>query len=144
MKDTADISVSLNGCADVPVDTVSIRTRGVWSLGFEDGFFTPCHPFTQIQLGGYRDYGQAYLQLGKDVVGPKGGWPDVAPNPQGSTRIFLDVEADLIGPGSYGHLGVGTFLMRVTRVISARPVTAKCCTEPVSPLSQVASGAPVR
>jgi hypothetical protein len=144
MKDTADISVALDGCADVPVDTVGIRTRGVWSNGFEDGFFTPCHPFTQIELGGYRDYGLALAELATGAAGPKGGWPDVTPDSHGYTKTFLDVEADLIGPGSYGHLGIGTFLLRITRVISARPATAKSCTEPGSPLSQVATGARTR
>jgi hypothetical protein len=143
MKDTADISVSMSGCTDVPVDTVKIRTQGFWSIGFEDGFFAPCHPFKQIQLGGYRDSGLAFLELADDAAGPKGGWPDVAP-PHGPTKFFVDVEAELIGPGSYGHMGLGTFLLRVTRVISARPATAKSCTEPVAPLSQVAGGSTLR
>jgi hypothetical protein len=125
MRDTADIRVSVNDCTDVPVDTVRIRTQGVWSIGFEDGFFTPCHPFNQIQLGGYRDYGQAFLGFAKGVTLPKGVWPDVAPNSQGYTKIFIDAEGDLIGPGSYGHLGVSTFLLRITRVITARPLTVR-------------------
>jgi hypothetical protein len=126
MKDTADISASIEGCDDVPIDTVRVRTRGVWSIGFEDGFFTPCKPFTEIRLGGYRNYGEAFLVFAREGIVPPGGWPKVKSD-NGTTRIFLDAEGDLIGPGSYGHLGVGTFLLRVTRVVSAKPASSTAC-----------------
>jgi hypothetical protein len=124
MKDTTDFRVDMTGCRDVPVDTVRIRTRGVWSIGFEDGFFTPCKPFDQIPMGGYRNFGWALLTFARSGIEPKGGWPEVAPV-NGYQKIFLDVEADLIGPGSYGHMGVGTFVLRVSRVVSAAPAAAE-------------------
>ena len=126
MKDTADIKVQMDGCEDVRVDTVRIHTKGVWSVGFEDGFFKPCKPFDQIRMGGYRDSGYAYLDFASERLEPKGGWPKVAEE-NGTTRLFLDVEADLIGPGSYGHMGVGTFLLRVTRVLRATAATSGSC-----------------
>jgi hypothetical protein len=129
MKDTMDIRIDMNRCADVPVDTVRVRTRGVWSSGFEDGFFTPCKPFDQIELGGYRDFsGQAYLGFAKSVVEPREGWPKVEPV-NGYTRVFLDVEGDLIGPGSYGHMGVGTYMLVVTRVVRAKAASKTSCAE---------------
>lgn len=127
MKDTMDIAVDMQGCVDVPVDTVRIRTRGVLSSGFEDGFFTPCKRFDQIKLGGYRDFsGLAYLGFAGSVVAPNGGWPKVKPE-NGYTRVFLDVEGDLIGPGSYGHLGVGTYELVVTKVFSAKAASRRSC-----------------
>jgi len=120
MNDTADIRVDLTGCEDVPVDTVTVHTRGVWSVGFEDGFFTPCVPFTQIKLGGYRDWSHsAYLVFAGKGIDPPGGWPDIKPV-NGYVKAFIDVDGDLIGPGSFGHLGMATYLLRVTRVRSAR------------------------
>lgn len=129
MKDTMDINIDMDRCADVPVDTVRIRTRGVLSSGFEDGFFNPCRRFDQIKLGGYRDFsGLAYLGFAKSVIEPAGGWPKVEPE-QGYTRIFLDVEGDLIGPGSYGHMGLGTYELVVTRVVSAKAVSKTSCSD---------------
>ena len=127
MKDTMDIRIDMDRCADVPVDTVRVRTRGVLSSGFEDGFFTPCKPFDQIKLGGYRDFsGQASLGFTKSVTEPREGWPMVKPD-HGHTRIFLDVEGDLIGPGSYGHMGIATYELVVTRVFSARAASKTSC-----------------
>jgi hypothetical protein len=129
MKDTMDILVDMQQCADVPVDTVRVRTRGVWSTGFEDGFFTPCKPFDQIKLGGYRDFSRmAYLGFAESGIAPPGGWPNVKPD-EGYYRTFLDVEGDLIGPGSYGHLGLATYLLKVTRVVSAKAASKTGCTD---------------
>jgi hypothetical protein len=128
MKDTMDIRIDMDRCADVPVDTVRVRTRGVLSSGFEDGFFTPCKPFNQIKLGGYRDFsGLAYLGFAKSVIEPSEGWPTVKPDNHGYTRIFLDVEGDLIGPGSYGHMGIATYELVVTRVVSAKAASKTSC-----------------
>ncbi len=127
MKDTIDIPLDTQGCTDVPVDTVRVRTRGVLSSGFEDGFFTPCKPFDQIKLGGYRDFsGQAYLGFAKSVIQPREGWPTVKPD-HSYTRIFLDVEGDLIGPGSYGHMGIATYELVVTRVVNAKAASKTSC-----------------
>jgi hypothetical protein len=129
MKDTMDILVDMQRCADVPIDTVPIRTRGVWSTGFEDGFFTPCKPFDQIKLGGYRDFSRmAYLDFPESVIAPPGGWPKIKPE-GGYNRTFLDVEGDLIGPGSYGHMGVAIYELRVTRVLSAKQASKTSCAE---------------
>lgn len=129
MKDTMDIHIDMEGCADVPLDTARVRTRGVLSSGFEDGFFTPCKRFDQIKLGAYRDFwGQAYLGFAKSVVAPRGGWPTVKPE-RGYIRTFLDVEGDLIGPGSYGHLGIATYKLVVTRVMSAKAASKASCAE---------------
>ncbi len=127
MKDTMDIPLDTQGCTDVPVDTVRVRTRGVLSSGFEDGFFTPCKPFDQIKLGGYRDFsGQAYLGFAKSLIQPREGWPTVKPD-HGYARIFLDVEGDLIGPGSYGHMGIATYELVVTTVVSAKAASKTSC-----------------
>jgi len=129
MKDTMDILVDMQRCADVPIDTVHVRTRGVWSTGFEDGFFTPCKPFDQIKLGGYRDFSRmAYLDFPESVIAPPGGWPKIKPE-GGYNRTFLDVEGDLIGPGSYGHMGVAIYELRVTRVLRAEQASKTSCAE---------------
>jgi hypothetical protein len=129
MKDTMDIAVDLRGCADVPLDTVRVRTRGVWSAGFEDGFFTPCTRFNQIQLGGYRDFsGWAYLGFARSGITPPGGWPHIKPV-DGYYKTFMEVEGDLIGPGSYGHMGVATYELQVTRILSAKAASKTSCTE---------------
>jgi hypothetical protein len=127
MKDTMDIPVDMRGCTDVPLDTAHVRTRGIWSVGFEDGFFTPCKPFNQIELGGYLDWSkQAYLGFARSVVNPPEGWPDVKPE-RGYQRFFLDLVGDLTGPGSYGHLGIATYHLTVTRVFSAKAATKTSC-----------------
>lgn len=127
MKDTMDISIDASPCVDVPLDTARVRTRGVWSVGFEDGFFTPCKAFDEISLGGYEDrFHLAFLTFAKRDLAPPGGWPKMKPV-KGYYKIFLDVDADLIGPGSFGHMGMGTFLLRVTRVRSATMATKHSC-----------------
>jgi hypothetical protein len=127
MKDTIDISVDMRRCEDVPIDTVRIRIRGVLSEGFEDGFFTPCKPFNQIKLGGYRDFsGLASLDFTKSASASLGGWPKVKPV-RGYYKTFLDVEGDLIGPGSYGHMGLAIYLLKVTRVVSAKAASKRAC-----------------
>jgi hypothetical protein len=124
-----DILVDMQRCADVPIDTVRIRTRGVLSSGFEDGFFTPCKRFDQIELGGYRDFsGLAYLDIPEKVPAPPAGWPEVKPE-NGYYRTFLDVEGDLIGPGSFGHMGVAIYELHVTKVLSANAASKDSCAE---------------
>lgn len=127
MKDTFDIPVDMRQCEDVPIDTVRVRTRGVLSEGFEDGFFTPCKPFNQIKLGGYRDFsGLASLDFTKSAIASLGGWPKVKPE-RGYYKTFLDVEGDLIGPGSYGHMGGAIYLLKVTHVVSAKAASKRAC-----------------
>jgi hypothetical protein len=129
MKDTMDILVDMQRCTDVQIDTVRIRTRGVFSSGFEDGFFTPCKRFDQIELGGYRDFsGLAYLDIPEKVPAPPAGWPEVKPE-NGYYRTFLDVEGDLIGPGSFGHMGVAIYELHVTKVLSAKAASKDSCAE---------------
>lgn len=127
MKDTMDIQVDMRECADVPVDTVRVRTQGVATAGFEAGFFSPCKRFNQIKLGGYRDFsGEAELGFAREGIEPPGGWPDVKPD-RGYFMTFMDVEGDLIGPGSYGHMGVATYQLIVTKVFSAKAATKTSC-----------------
>ena len=133
MKDTTDISIDMDGCVDAPVDTVRVLTRGVWSIGFEDGFFTPCAPFDQIKLGAYIDKSKlAELTFAGSGITPPGGWPHIEPT-DGYTKIFMVVEADLIGPGSYGHLGIALYRLRVARVVSATAASKRSCGDFGSP-----------
>ncbi len=120
MNDTFDINIDMRNCKDPEVTTVKVRTRGVWSIGFEDGFFTQCEPFNQIPLGAYRDWSHmALLIFAGPGIDPPGGWPDIKPI-NGYYKVFLVAEGDLIGPGTYGHLGIATYLLKVTRVVSAK------------------------
>jgi hypothetical protein len=129
MNDTFDINVDMRNCIDPEITTVRVRTRGVWSVGFEDGFFTPCQPFTQIPTGAYRDWSHmAYLTFSGPGIDPPGGWPDVKPT-NGYYKFFVVADADLIGPGSYGHLGMATFLLKVTHIVSAKAASKTACTE---------------
>jgi hypothetical protein len=129
MKDTTDITIDMKGCVDAPIDTVRIRTRGVWSTGFEDGFFTPCKRFDQISLGAYRDFsGMADLRFAHSGITPPGGWPRMKPV-NGYFKTFLDVEGNLIGPGSYGHMGIAIYELRVTRILSAKAASKTSCSE---------------
>ena len=43
------------------------------------------------------------------------------------------VEADLIGPGSYGHLGIALYRLRVARVVSATAASKRSCGDFGSP-----------
>jgi len=127
MKDTMDIQVDMRECTDVPVDTVRVRTQGVVTEGFEAGFFEPCKRFSQIQLGGYRDFsGLASLGFAGENIEPPQGWPHVKPE-KGYYRTYMDVEGNLIGPGSYGHMGLATYQLIVTRVFSAAAATKTSC-----------------
>jgi hypothetical protein len=130
MKDTTDIHIDMDGCVDAPIDTVRVRTQGVWSTGFEDGFFTPCKRFNQIRLGAYRDYsGLAYLSFARSGIEPPAGWPDVKPE-DGYRKTYLDVEGDLIGPGSYGHMGIAIYELKVTRILTAKAASRASCAQP--------------
>jgi hypothetical protein len=129
MNDTLDINIDMRNCNDSDPITVKIRTKGVWSIGFEDGFFTPCKPFTQIPLGAYRDWSHmAYLTLSTDGIYPRGEWPKIKTE-NGYSRFLLVVEGDLIGPGSYGHMGIATYLLKVTRIVSIKAASKTSCRE---------------
>ncbi len=129
-EQTIDIQIDAQRCADVPVDTVKVRTRGVWSIGFEDGFFTPCERFSQIELGGYRDWsGYAFLVFAEENIHPPRGWPEIEQK-DGYQKVFIDAEGELIGPGSYGHMGVATYLLRVSRILSAEAPSKGSCSAP--------------
>ncbi|MEO7823178.1 MAG: carboxypeptidase-like regulatory domain-containing protein [Gemmatimonadaceae bacterium] len=129
-KHTLDIQIDMQRCADVPVDTAKVRTKGVWSIGFEDGFFTPCEKFSQIELGGYTDWsGYAYVVFAERDIRPPGGWPEIKEK-DGYKKIFIVAEGELIGPGSYGHLGIATYLLRVSRITSAEAPSKRSCSAP--------------
>ena len=83
--------------------------------------------------GAYIDKSKvAELTFAGSGITPPGGWPDIKPT-DGCTKIFMVVEADLIGPGSYGHLGIALYQLRVARILRARAASKGGCGDFGSP-----------
>jgi hypothetical protein len=128
-KDSTDIHVAMDVCSDVPVDTVHVHTKGVWRLGIEDGYFTPCKQFSQIKLGSYDDWShQALLIFADGTLKPPNGWPRIKPV-RGYEKVFMDVDGDLIGPGLDAYMGIAIYQLRVTRIRSVSAATKSSCSK---------------
>ena len=107
-------SFDATGCDQRPFDVTRTVFFGHYSYGFEEGRFTSCVDSGRI----------AWVEFTHEPNGA--AWP--APTTTGgSSEVFVRWHGTMIGPGSYGHLGIAAYLLQVDSVIEVRkPSRADC------------------
>ena len=122
-----NFQITLTGCNEPPVHTWTGEFRGHYIPGFESSDFTPCEQKLE------RLDGTAYEGQTQDVWVESFG-PDALKGikwPKGNDpyypKFYVRWRATITGPGSYGHLGVGMYEMRVERVLELRESRGNDC-----------------
>lgn len=123
---TVDFRVDASRCRDLPVTTHHVELVGHYTNGFETSILELCEPLAQPDSSAYRPAGVVWVEPADSVRnGPAANWPP--PDAGGYVRAFVRVGGDLTGPGAYGHLGVGSYRLRVTDVFEARAPSDRDC-----------------
>src|SRR3954462_1632788 len=122
-----NFQMTLTGCVEPPVHTWTAEFRGHYTFGFESSDFTPCENKLERLDGTAYDGEKQYVWIetfARDAV--KGiTWPEK--NDPYYPKYYVRWLATVTGPGSYGHMGVGMYQMRVDRVLEARDPRANDC-----------------
>ena len=115
-----NFQITLAGCNEPPVHTWTAEFRGHYTFGFESSDFRPCEGKLERLTGTVYDGDPQWVWVEsfapdavKEVKWPKGNDP-YYPN------YYVRWRATVTGPGSYGHMGVGMYQMRVERVLEVR------------------------
>ena len=113
-------------CADVAPRAVTAELSGVYSPGFEDGFFVPCASDSlPIAVPAWGDRRMA--TDARYLVDP-GPLASLGAAPIDDKRYFVRWEGVLNGPAPAGHLGMGTFTFAPRRVIEGDWWSKRNCT----------------
>jgi hypothetical protein len=118
--------VDASHCRDFPVTTRHVELTGLYASGFETSMLELCEPLVQPDNSAYRPTGVVWVDYADSVRNlPSAKWPP--PDEGGYVRAFVRVGGDLTGPGAYGHLGVGSYQLKVTDVIEVRAPSDRDC-----------------
>ena len=116
-----NFQITLSDCDEPPVRTWTAEFRGHYTSGFESSDFTSCEPLERLAGTAYEGETQ-YVWV--DGFAPDAFKGIRLKSPEQLDRYYPTVyvrwRATVTGPGSYGHLGVGMYQMRVERVLEAR------------------------
>jgi hypothetical protein len=120
-----------NGCDPRPIRKIIGVFRGHFVGGFEESSFIPCRSDSWVlpsdSLLADDSSFVAWVEFPKEVV-DRIRWPRKAPhNNWGSARYYVRWKGSIIGPSSYGHMGVSPFLFRVEEVIEIRAAASRDC-----------------
>jgi len=122
-----NFQITLAGCSEPPEHTWTCEFRGHYTYGFESSDFTPCEEKLE-RLDGTAYGGEAqWVWVESFAPGAEKGvkWPK--PNDRYYPKYYVRWRATVTGPGSYGHMGVGMYQMRVERVLEVREPRANDC-----------------
>lgn len=123
---TVNFRVDASHCRDLPVTTRHVELTGLYTSGFETSMLELCEPLVQPDSSAYRPAGVVWVDYADSVRNlPAAKWPP--PDEGGYVRAFVRVGGDLTGPGAYGHLGVGSYQLKVTDVIEVRAPSDRDC-----------------
>jgi len=126
-----DWTVSVAGCDTRLVRRVSGIFRGHYTPGFESSKFVPCAadawfiPADSLDAYSY-DARRAWATLPKGL-GERLAWPDAPRDSHGNPRYYVRWRGTVVGPGSFGHMGVSPFEFFVDSVLELRAPAAKDC-----------------
>jgi len=114
-------------CVEPPLETRIGEFTGWYVPGFESSRFTPCRPFADLRNTAYEGYkGDAWVTFDDSAFArSRSKWPDSGPDPY--PRYFVRWKGTLTGPGSYGHMGVSIYLLRVGEILDMRKADKADC-----------------
>ncbi len=122
-----NFQITLTGCSEPPAHTWTGEFRGHYTMGFESSDFTPCEQELERLEGTEYEGETQYVWVEsfgpdalKGIKWPKGNDPSYP-------TFYVRWRATITGPGSYGHLGVGMYEMRVDRVLELRKSRGNDC-----------------
>jgi hypothetical protein len=112
------------------IKTKHVTIAGVWSPGFEDGFFSPCRNVNiPIKAPGMTNRTiVVYLDRVDTTRVPI--WQalrDLGEPPTADKRYYMRWEGELTGPQPSGHSGMAAFVFRPNRVLEAKWWSDKQC-----------------
>lgn len=122
-----NFQINLTNCAEPPVHTWTGEFRGHYVYGFESSDFTPCDVKLERLDGTAYENEQQWVWVQSFASDATEGikWPE--PNDKYYPKYYVRWRATVTGPGSYGHMGVGMYQMRVERVLEVREPGADDC-----------------
>lgn len=110
------VRTATRGCDQRPFLVHRGVVEGRWRYGFEESRFQPCDSLLPEAWVGFAPD----AQRSSGVTGPKG-------LDQKHPEVFARFEGVLVGPWSYGHLGVSDYQLTVSRILTVRkPSRAQC------------------
>ena len=127
--DSAPPIVAVTGCDEATfhnvvnpkyIKTTNAVLSGVWSPGFEDGFFQPCRGAklpTAPGLGNNRLLSVEWNGVDTARVPVGQMQRALRPAPGKDKRYFVTWEGRMTGPQPSGHMGMAAFTFRPTRLI---------------------------
>jgi hypothetical protein len=125
-----DFYVHLRNCEEPPLRTWSGEFRGHYAYGFETSMFAPCVPFESFvgtALEG-TERGFAWVNFSEAASAQAGSmWPRDMKPAQEYGPFYVRWRATVLGPASYGHMGVSMYGMKVTEVFEVRHATPTDC-----------------
>lgn len=126
-----DFLVGTSGCDPRPVRRVVGTFRGHYYPGFESSDFVPCPAdgwfIAGDSLGAYPfSQRRAWVEW-LPGVGRGLKWPDAPRNSYGTRSYYVRWHGTVVGPGSYGHMGVSAFELRVDTLLEVRVPGKRDC-----------------
>lgn len=122
-----NFQITLTDCNEPPVHTWTSEFRGHYTSGFESSDFTPCEGRLERLDGTAYEEEKQYVWI--EAFAPEAlkeiKWPK--PNDPYYPSYYVHWRATVTGPGSYGHMGLGMYEMRVERVLEIRQPRANDC-----------------
>ncbi len=113
-------------CATVAPRAAAVELSGVFSPGFEDGFFIPCASDSlPISVPAW---GDRRMATDARYLTDRGPLASLDPAPSDDKRYFVRWEGILNGPAPAGHLGMATFTFLPRRVIEGGWWSERNCT----------------
>lgn len=122
-----NFQITLTGCDEPPLHTWTAEFRGHYTSGFESSDFTPCEKKLERLDGTAYEAENQYVWVEAFAPGAAKGikWPKQ--NDPYYPNYYVRWRATVTGPGSYGHMGVGMYEMRVERALEVREPRADDC-----------------
>ncbi len=130
------VRVDASNCTEPRPDTVVGEFAGHFEAGFEESEFLPCASGPEP---GHTAYGptpfRAWLESSRSISwerfrGVKAGPWLGADGQEQMMSHYVRLRGRLIGPGSYGHMGVSPFLFLLDEVLEVRTPRPDDCGEP--------------
>jgi hypothetical protein len=117
--------IPLAECTEPPERSVAGTYAGYYQAGFENSRFVPCEGLpADAGFYGKRSGGAwveldagAFRQLRSRVIGAR----------DAERGIYVVWEGVMTGPGSYGHMGVSSYRLQVTRVLDTSATLPADC-----------------
>ena len=125
--------VTTTGCDQRQMRTVSGTFRGHYTPGFESSEFRPCAadawflPQDSLGLDDSNHVAWVTWPNRTDLQMNAIKWPRVPNDKSGNPRYYVKFKGRIVGPGSFGHMGVSPFEFLVDSVFFVRAPSKKDC-----------------